>query len=89
MPVVHIDSVHSEDFTDFLYDVSSASFYSIALFQLIRMVGLSPLKVKNFGIAFKYFEVDSLNEKVRIILALSVLHVEMALFNARYIFDFD
>jgi len=87
VPIVYIDSVHSEDFTDFLYDVSSAGFYSVALFQLIRVVSLSSLQVKNFWVTFKHFEIDTLNEKMRIILALSVLHVEMALLNARNIFD--
>ena len=89
MSVVHIDSIHSEDLTNFFDNIGSASFHTVALLQLVRVISLGTFQVENVRVALEYFEVNSLHEEVGVVLTLSVLHVQVALLNSGHVFDLD
>ena len=82
MPVIHIDAIDGKDFAYFFDYVGAACFYTVAVLQLIGVVGLDTREVKGIRIALKRLEIDTLNEKVRLI-SRFVRPNQPAAFNAR------
>ena len=64
MPIVNCDTVDIEDTSDFLDDVSPASFDSVPLFHCVGVVCLCTLEIKDVWETFKGRVVDALDKKV-------------------------
>jgi hypothetical protein len=64
--VVYIDTVHSEYTTNFFDYVSTACFDTISVLKLVRVIRLDSLKFEFVRVAFKYLEIDTLDEQVRL-----------------------
>jgi len=66
MAIVHIDTVDGKDGTDFFDDVGAAGLNAVSVLELIRMVRLHSVQIKDFRVLLERLEVDALHEQVRL-----------------------